>query len=731
MMRMKRCVVACAVLTAVGVFGASDPLAGRVEGEGSNPPEGYSPPLISNGDLNMLVEWMGGQTDADYYHLEPTVYWQGRRGPAREAELFGFGKFMPTMSVDGKDAGLPAKWAQTLDVGRAEVVCEGDFAGGIRSRIEVFCALDRNVVALRRRVTNDGSAERQVILDLDYRMTEHDRLTGSWRKGRLMRTYLGTTYGHRVIDFDIRITAADKDTVRRTFVLKPGETATMDWFITFSDSYEANRTAVPLMGWDELFAIHTRGWKAYYDESFVKIPDAKLQRMYDVQQYHLRCNATRWGFPVGIFPHNWQGKYFGFDEMYMHDGLVSAGHFDIARRCPDWRQAVIPLALKRQSYYNEPGKYGARWLWMSLEDGDVETAGIGFWMDHIFAMGTIAKSAWTQYLYSGDRGYLEKTGYQIVQECARFYRNNWILEDGEKAYIGRCTDLERLGPSRDKAFLSTCSAIYALRVAAEACEILKTNLVEAADFRAVAGRLEASLPRRDGRYITCLNEPQESMATLAGFFPFPIFPPDHAPQREAVRHFIAEGRASGNMYPTGSKICSWYAGTMSAASSWMEDRAEPVRWLREAGSAAGLFGEYFEINEPPACVSHPWFATAAGNCLYALDQMLLCDHADAGKGKAHLAFVPIMDSGSITAEQVATWGRTGAIKVKMATTAAGLEVAEARPIVGLRDGTGTQNLSRGWVWVTVDVPEETSASASAGQMLDHYLLKIVVEPSAD
>jgi len=174
------------------------------------------------------------------------------------------------------------------------------------------------------------------------------------------------------------------------------------------------------------------------------------------------------GFPVGIFPFHWQGKYFGFDEMYIHDGLVSSGHFSVARRCPDWRYAVMHRALTRQSHYTKRGKYGARWLWMSLEEGDVETAGIGFWMDHIFAMGSIARSAWTQYAYSGDRDSLEKVGYPIVLECARFYRNNWILEgpDGV-AWIGRCTDLERLGPSKDKAFLSTCSAIYALRVAAD------------------------------------------------------------------------------------------------------------------------------------------------------------------------------------------------------------------------------------------------------------------------
>ena len=93
----------------------SDPLTGRLCGKGSTPPEGYSPPLVSNGDLNMLVEWTGGQSGAEYNKMRTTVYWQGRRGPARDAELFAFGRFNPTMAIDGKTVGLPAAWSQTLD----------------------------------------------------------------------------------------------------------------------------------------------------------------------------------------------------------------------------------------------------------------------------------------------------------------------------------------------------------------------------------------------------------------------------------------------------------------------------------------------------------------------------------------------------------------------------------------------------------------------------------------
>lgn len=614
--------VAAACLTASG---ASDPLAGRVEGQGPKPPEGYVPPLISNGELNMLVEWTGGQSDATYFRLEPTVYWQGRRGPAREAELFGFGKFMPEMKIDGVDAGLPSAWSQTLDIFKARTVCKGSFAGGIEAVTEVFCSLHSNVIAIRRRVRNSGDVRRQVHLGLGYRLPAHDRLTGSWSDGPRQRMYRGTTYGQNVIGFDIRITAADRGDLSRTFCLGPGEESVMDWFITYSDTFEKNRTRVPEVSWDGLFKRHAAAWADYYAESHVKLPDPVLQRMYDVQQYHLRCIATRWGFPVGVFPSHWQGKYFGFDAMYMHDGLVSAGHFSVAQRCPDWRQSVIGWALRRQSHYGRRGKYGARWMWMSLEEGDVETAGVGFWLDHIFAMGAIARSAWTQYTYSGDREYLRRTGYQVVYECARFFRNNWVHEEGDGvAYIGRCTDLERLGPSRDRGYLSTCSAIYALRSAADACDVLKTNLVDAADFRATADRLVKGLPvSEDGtRYVAYENCKEESVGTLGGLYPFPVFPAGDVRQSNAAHHFIEAGRSAGNMYPMGKKVCPWYAAKMSASMTELGDRTEPYRWLSEAAGTIGLFGETWEINEPGVRV-RPWFATASGNCVFAVNEMLV------------------------------------------------------------------------------------------------------------
>lgn len=605
------------------------PFDGVVQGTGASEPAGYVPPLVANGELAMTVDWPFGVRAKHISQYSQGVYLEGRRVSHPCRELLPQGRWSRKLLVDGRAPGAPASWEQRLDTKTGIVTCRLAYPNGLVFTGETFIPFSENTIALKMSVSSAAAAPLDVVLGVDYEPPRHARIVGAWKTNGVARTWAYRSYGHRVLDGETTVHGAD---VR--FSLAPGTAREQTYFISYSDTMRRHRGVSA--DYAALRAAHVAAWAGYWAESRVSLPDPGLQRMWEMAGYHLRINATPWSFPVGILNSHWQGLYFGFDEMYMHQGLISAGHVDIARREPDYRFATMGTARARNRYGSSPRfvKYGARWFWESLEDGQSEGTVAGEWMDHIFHMATIAKCAWQQWLYGRDRDWFARRGYPVLVECARYFRNNWVYADSNgDTYIGKCCDLERLGPARDHPFMTTCGAIYTLRAAAEAGDLLKTNQVEAADFRAVAGRLEASLPRRDGRYITCLNEPQESMATLAGFFPFPIFPPDHAPQRDAVRRFIDEGRVSGNMYPTGSKICSWYAGTMSAASSWMEDRVEPARWLREAFSVSGCFGEFFEINEPGA-VYHPWFATAAGNCLYAIDQMLLCDRG----GEVYLAF---------------------------------------------------------------------------------------------
>ena len=351
------------------------------------------------------------------------------------------------------------------------------------------------------------------------------------------------------------------------------------------------------------------------------VPDADIMRMRRVAEYQLKCCTTKWSIPPGIPPSHWSAGIFAFDEMYAVQGLLSAGHFDEARRASDYRFRTLKTATARTS------NTGARWVWISMETNPDDCAKNGFWLEHIFHMSAVARSCRLVASYMDDEEYLRAKAYPVIRECARFFRNHCIYDmpDGS-SFVCKCTDLERLKSGRERPFMTTCGAIDTLRTAADAAERLGVDAKDASDWRATAERLLKSLPVKDGRFVPAADRPDAvSMGSLAGYFPFPIFPKGHKEQTAAVDFFLAQGVKAGNMYEMGKKICPWYAATMAMAALRAGEGEKVLPLIREASASAGVWGEYWEINEPGVAECRPWFMTAAGNCLYAINSMLLME----------------------------------------------------------------------------------------------------------
>ena len=232
---------------------------------------------------------------------------------------------------------------------------------------------------------------------------------------------------------------------------------------------------------------------------------------------------------------------------------------------------------------------------------------------------------WEHYNYTGDLGYLKETAYPVMLAMARYLRNNWVYDgpNGGK-YIGKCTDLERLGPARDRPFCTTCGAIDTFRLTARVASLLGRTNEETADFVRTAAALVGSLPSKDGAYTVDVEAAQASVALLAGLFPFPVDDLDPDRRRKAAEVILRDLRKYGNMYPMGKGVCPWYAGFISAAMSRLGEAETAVRVLREAAAMVGPLGTVWEINEGKLR-SNPNFATAAGNCVYALTRLFLTE----------------------------------------------------------------------------------------------------------
>lgn len=647
-------VLLVAIVTAAASASGGSPYVCTVSGEQGAIPRGYVPPMVSNGSLCMSIDYQGGQSQRAVAGMTPGICWAGRRyGPPHD-QLVPFGHFEQKLSVDGKACAAPATWTQTLNTKAAVVTCRNDYDNGLSVETAVFTPLSHDLIVVKKRFLASSAGVRVARMAFHYQFTPPGngnhaprRVTGTcaWNEASGSAEFRYRADGYRPCDGVISVfsdktaaAAIDKQAVTLSSEItldaaKPLEVTT---YLLFADSLDGKdylqraaklRELARQQGYDGLLAAHQKAWAAYWDESYAHVPNERLERVYCTAQYHLRANATQWSFPVGIFNTHWAGRFFGWDELFCYQALASSNHLAISRRCPEFRFAGLQKALYRNSHYGKPGTYGARYPWETLEDGS-EAAPPGFWMEHVFHMSNIALAAWLQHLYTDDAEYLRTTGYPVIKECARFFLANMVYEapDGGM-FIGKCTDLERLGPARQNPFMTSCGAITTLEAATQAAALLKTDEAEAAAWKHAAAKLRESLPHDGQRYVPYAGCKEESVASLGGLFPYPLFDETNVRQRNAVLHFVAHGRAFGNMYQVGNSVCAWYLGWMAAALATLGDKTEPVKLLDEAAEGAGRFGEMFEINE--AKVSRtPWFATASGNVVYALNQMLVQSRDD-------------------------------------------------------------------------------------------------------
>jgi len=621
--------VMMAVAAAFGLLSASaEPLTSCAVGQGKKTPVGYEPAMLSNGRICLTLDYTGSIpppiAKPKYGKLTPGLFVEGRRMSLPDWKLYGFGRFLPTLSIDGRAVSVPDSWSQTLDVLAARSIATNVF-GDVTRVIETFVAEGSDVIAIRQRLT--AAKPTKVCLGLDYLKPSDPRIVGTERTVDGIRFYDFLAYGASLDTNSVAVACGEPFAAELT----PGRWTTRDAFVVIGESHAAAETLAREAaghGYDALFAGHAAAWAAYYAASRVEIPDANLKRLRDVAEYQLKCNVTKWTIPVGIFPSHWSGRSFAFDEMYAVQGLLSAGHLREAKVSPIFRKKTLEWALKRVAHGHSKQHfgYGARWVWEGMEDRPTEGAPGGFFCDHIFHMAAITRSAWMCYLADGDLAFLRETAYPVMQACARFYRVESVYEmpDGS-CFIGKCTDLERMGPARDHAFMTTVGVIATFRACAAAAAALGVDTEEAADWRAVADRLMTSLPEKDGRYIPYPGSEDISMGTLAGLFPFEVLSANDPKQAAAARYFLAQGVRGGNMYHTGKRICPWYAAAMSATATALEDRESPTKLLAECWPSAGVWGEFWEINEAGLVNYRPWFMTAAGNYLYALDRLLLSE----------------------------------------------------------------------------------------------------------
>lgn len=112
----------------------------------------YVPFPLGNGELSFQIDCEGGMKQVACCGMIPMILRAGYRYDNDSHSLVPFGYF--NSEIEG--AGELREWTQSVDLesGLCRTLCF--YENGIQAETEIFCHLEQNVIAIRKKITGGG-----------------------------------------------------------------------------------------------------------------------------------------------------------------------------------------------------------------------------------------------------------------------------------------------------------------------------------------------------------------------------------------------------------------------------------------------------------------------------------------------------------------------------------------------------------------------------------------------
>lgn len=259
------------------------------------------------------------------------------------------------------------------------------------------------------------------------------------------------------------------------------------------DKALAGHEAACELGYDELFSESAAAWARKVWDNIPVTIDAENefdQLAMRFAQYHLHvmtpAHDNRMNIGAkGLSGEGYKGHTFWDTEMFILPYFIYSAP-EIAKSLEEYRFLSLPGAHKKAG---GNGYEGAQFPWESawIDDGEVTpvwgaadiVTGLptkiwsGFIEQHITA--DVAYGAWEYYMVTGDEDFMERCGYELILDTAKFWASR--LEEGED---GKLHINDVVGPDEykehvdDNAFTNHMAA-WNIRKALEYCGLLRSE----------------------------------------------------------------------------------------------------------------------------------------------------------------------------------------------------------------------------------------------------------------
>ncbi|WP_238402858.1 glycosyl hydrolase family 95 catalytic domain-containing protein [Paenibacillus mesophilus] len=322
------------------------------------------------------------------------------------------------------------------------------------------------------------------------------------------------------------------------------------------------------MDFDKWMHIHRNWWHRYYRQSFVSIPDRRLESFYWIQMYKL-ASATRADAPLidnqgpWLAPTPWAGVWFNMNVQMSYSPVYAANRLDIGE------SLVRALEMNREQLIRnvpEPYRHDSAGLGRSCSydlNSPVD--------NEIGNLTWVCHNLWRQYRHSMDDGLLQRLLAPVLRRSVNYYLH--LLEEGEDGRLHLPPTISPEYGSFMKTVVRDCH--YDMALLRWGCETLlaiderlKTDDPLRGKWRETLERL-APLPVDETGFMIGRDTPlaygHRHFSHLMAVFPLHLIGGDREEERELIgkslRHWIGKEGDLRGFSMTG-------AASIAAALGW-------------------------------------------------------------------------------------------------------------------------------------------------------------------
>ncbi|MDU1890816.1 MAG: glycoside hydrolase family 65 protein [Dysgonomonas sp.] len=243
-----------------------------------------------------------------------------------------------------------------------------------------------------------------------------------------------------------------------------------------------------LEGKDRLVNGHKKAWDKLWESDIEIEGDPQAQQDVRSMLYHMyafnRENTDYSPSPMGLSGLGYNGHVFWDTELWMYPAMLLL-HPEMARSMVEYRYNRLEAAKKNAFTY---GYKGAMYPWESADSGVEETpvwALTGPFEHHITAC--IAIATWNYFLVTGDKQWLEKKGWPILQSTAEFWCSRVEQNDKGEYEIKNVVAADEWAENVDNDAFTNAAAKVNLEYATKCAQLL--NMAHPTEWTEIASNI--------------------------------------------------------------------------------------------------------------------------------------------------------------------------------------------------------------------------------------------------